>query len=668
MKEEFKNIKELIKNNDYISFDIFDTLILRNIEKPTDIFRVLAREVDEEYKIKTFFNDRIQAEQLSRVDQPNFESNLDRIYDFLDNKYSKIKNKIKRREQDLEYEFIVPNQFMKSVYDYCITENKKVILISDMYLPKAFLLNILKKCGYVNVNMYLSNEELESKHIGGLFDLVMQKEKLKPNKWLHIGDNPHSDIEIPKSKGINTYYYKNVYERINRKTTDSSIELAILRGIQNNYLLNNELDYWGEFGVKYISSIYYGFTNWLYNLTKKEEIIYFLSRDGYIIKKLYEIFKRNFNTNTELKYLYTSRVACQIPNKIIKNKNEAIITMTERNVAFGHKLTLKEIFEIIMLNPENYKFELELFGYKYKDIDKEIKDEELYNLRKFISYIYDDIEEVFKVKYDLLKEYLEQEGIKENKKVSLVDIGWRGSIQKTIDEVTKSKTRGYYFGTNISIYDTLKMNSFGYVSDCGNGGEVAQFIFDNLMMFEMIFSAPEGTLLGFKKEKNKIVPVLDKKNMIEKNIEIFQESAIKIIEEYIKYNKYLSNLKIENVIVDYRDFINYKEFKDLIKFKNLDNDVGYSTQKKNYVNTFEKEYVLNNFDEFQTQISYSLWKNSFLIDDISSEEELEEFKNIISDYNLSRKYRFRNLKSIKKAIKNPKKAWRVIKIKLKKNK
>ena len=36
-------LKQLIDKNNIISFDIFDTLILRNIFQPTDIFRILAK-------------------------------------------------------------------------------------------------------------------------------------------------------------------------------------------------------------------------------------------------------------------------------------------------------------------------------------------------------------------------------------------------------------------------------------------------------------------------------------------------------------------------------------------------------------------------------------------------------------------------------------------------
>ena len=37
-----QDLLQLIDNNDFISFDIFDTLLFRKIYRPTDIFRILS--------------------------------------------------------------------------------------------------------------------------------------------------------------------------------------------------------------------------------------------------------------------------------------------------------------------------------------------------------------------------------------------------------------------------------------------------------------------------------------------------------------------------------------------------------------------------------------------------------------------------------------------------
>ena len=52
------NIYEEIKKHEIISFDIFDTLLIRPYVKPTDLFL----HIEKLYKIKGFYKNRIMAE------------------------------------------------------------------------------------------------------------------------------------------------------------------------------------------------------------------------------------------------------------------------------------------------------------------------------------------------------------------------------------------------------------------------------------------------------------------------------------------------------------------------------------------------------------------------------------------------------------------------------
>ena len=52
-----------IDNYDVVSFDIFDTLLKRNVEEPTDIFKY----VEKKYNRLGFFDERIEAENKARL-------------------------------------------------------------------------------------------------------------------------------------------------------------------------------------------------------------------------------------------------------------------------------------------------------------------------------------------------------------------------------------------------------------------------------------------------------------------------------------------------------------------------------------------------------------------------------------------------------------------------
>ena len=75
-----KELLKLIDSNNVISFDIFDTLLLRNVYKPTDIFRILSKIAFEKYNIEDFYSIRVVAEKKSRTEENNNECRFDEIY------------------------------------------------------------------------------------------------------------------------------------------------------------------------------------------------------------------------------------------------------------------------------------------------------------------------------------------------------------------------------------------------------------------------------------------------------------------------------------------------------------------------------------------------------------------------------------------------------------
>lgn len=313
MNEELKDLKQKILEYDVISFDVFDTLLLRNLLNPTDLFLFLDQKAKETLGIEDFHEKRQKAEKDSRVGHLNNETTLDEIYKQLENTYHKSFQEIKELELDLEKKFLIANPFMKEIFQYAKEQKKKILVISDMYLPQKFIEEVLKSVGYDADTVYVSSENYFVKGNGSLFLDVEKKEQLDRKKWLHIGDNETSDVSSPKSLGIAAYHYQSVKDRSKYQNESNTKEESIIKGIIQNYVFTKEYKEWERFGIEIISPIYYGFTNWLYQLTKTKNNIYFLARDGYIIKKIYDMFLNHQKNKIATYYLYCSRAAYQLP-------------------------------------------------------------------------------------------------------------------------------------------------------------------------------------------------------------------------------------------------------------------------------------------------------------------------------------------------------------------
>ena len=72
--------KYIIKHFDTISFDIFDTLIERDVNIPSDIFYKVGLKILGKNEAETFRKDRIEAEEKARKSKLGGEVTLKEIY------------------------------------------------------------------------------------------------------------------------------------------------------------------------------------------------------------------------------------------------------------------------------------------------------------------------------------------------------------------------------------------------------------------------------------------------------------------------------------------------------------------------------------------------------------------------------------------------------------
>lgn len=122
---------DMLGQYDVISFDIFDTALLRKVAIPNHVFDIVSMEMH----WPNFTDARKKAEELARqqnlVHLGHREVTLDEIYQFLKSDYG-IDDVWKDRECELEMQLSLPNPYIKSIYDRLISDRKEIIFCSDM--------------------------------------------------------------------------------------------------------------------------------------------------------------------------------------------------------------------------------------------------------------------------------------------------------------------------------------------------------------------------------------------------------------------------------------------------------------------------------------------------------------------------------------------------------
>ena len=307
------SIEDLEAKTEYVSFDIFDTLVLRNCEKPSDVFRIVGSNID------GFYEARVQAEKEVRHASRFEEITLNEIYEHLRSVYGTDKaDQLKQKEIETEITICVPNHEVVEKYNEMVAQGRSVFLISDMYLPKAVIQSILNKCGIGGYKkLYVSSEYRKTKRSGKLFDLVLKENAISNNRLTHIGDNPVSDWFVPKEKSIASFLYgkrrsytflRPIRQRLAVSVTPKmKKEFDALQITCGNSMREYSAAY--EAGNTVLGPMLYGFTCWLHKRVVDHNVqkLVFLSREGRILKESYELLYGD--ESATLIYINVSRLA-----------------------------------------------------------------------------------------------------------------------------------------------------------------------------------------------------------------------------------------------------------------------------------------------------------------------------------------------------------------------
>ena len=579
-----RKIEEKIRSNslEYVSFDIFDTLLVRPCIHPTDIFALLAEKVDSKYGID-FYSMRINAENGIE------NANIYEIYDVIKENYNlteELKNTLLKEEIDLETKLLYPREDLKEIYDLAVECGKKTIAISDMYLPSDLLLKILKEKGFDKIeNVYVSNEYNARKDNGKLFDIVI--DDLETDNILHIGDNEVSDYSMPISKNISAIHYPKIIDilsgnnillnKLINSSYSNNIEIAnrniFIGYILNNYwfnrskynskILNNLEDFANLFLAPYICYVILCLqrNTIIQNLYNK---IYFVARDGYLPNKIYNILNNGKYIPSE--YIYGSRVAYWTGTY-----SSIYDLLGQQHSCFLSNYTFEDFLNAYITDEETNNF------VKAKYSEQELS---LPARDNFIecSVLLNRNDELLKIYYDtqklLAQKYYDYVFKNEKSRIVVFDVGYSGSISMGLSKLTpKIVDKIYVHETVKNIFRDNKYQTYTYILK--NGIESNKY--GNLdLLLEECFSPLEGTCTGFREENNKIIPTLDKMNIsiemrnahqeLNETAEVFAKNLIKLFGDYFKYLNITDiNPIIECIDNNFRNNANQKEiFKDFV--------------------------------------------------------------------------------------------------------
>lgn len=486
-KKSFNNsLIKAINNHDIISFDIFDTLLKRNVMNPSDVFDIVQATYNKETSIPiyNFKTVRINKEIEARKQSSKEDINIYEIYEFLPYDES-IKNKLLQLEFQIEQDLLQENPEIKKIFNYAQRQNKTILIISDMYLPKYFLEKILKREGYNHYdNLYISSEIGLTKSSSNLYKYIIKKNNYSPQQILHIGDNLKSDYFSAKRIGIHSYKirkYKNNLSYWGKNNIDSTFNI-VSSFINNNITtLPNKYQ---QIGYETFGTFLYGLCKWIHEYYENNKSpLYFLSRDGQLI---YDTYIRMY-PNDKAYYMYISRRSLTVP---LIHK----IGISEALKSLPKHCTIKQCLNKMGLDYDEYIETLQ----KYKIDSNEIINRDTIKENPQFVQLFQSLENI--IYYNSHREYIELKKYLDtmnfNNNITIIDLGWHGTIQKSLKRLFNeykipTQVKGLYVGIE------LETNSYGYIWDITHditNGDIAGYT----GLLETLFSANHGSVKSYK--------------------------------------------------------------------------------------------------------------------------------------------------------------------------
>ena len=328
---------------DTVSFDLFDTLLIRRIHDP-DLLKpatarfiaAKARSLGLRWTWPMVQRMRDQFEREQRVETSlHFEDHEARYPDFMGRVLREIFTnradeallaEVTSHELEVENSMLVPREHLVHWLKELHGAGKRVLVLSDIYLPSVHLKRLIDHAGFLNSvdEVVSSADTFLAKASGKGFNLVRERFGLQYDHWLHVGDNPHSDGLKPSELGIASLVLRDSSEKhrkaLIKRYYNYSQGQAFWKGrAVQQLMLPHEAENVPRpplynYGFTVLAPLLAGFIQGVADICLRDKIrrIFFFSREGWMFERIWQALTPVLypcDDLPEASYLYVSRMA-----------------------------------------------------------------------------------------------------------------------------------------------------------------------------------------------------------------------------------------------------------------------------------------------------------------------------------------------------------------------
>lgn len=525
-----------------VSFDLFDTLLIRRIHDPDLVKLPVARYISQlaagmalswhEHRVQRLRDAIERRHRLATGERfvdheacyPRFMEEV--LREIFGGQYNdELLARVTDYELAMENSMLVVREPLRDWLKDLFTFGKRIFVVSDMYLPASHLARLVRHAG---LNDYIeaivsSADTFLAKASGKAFPMMAEKFGLATENWLHVGDNPISDGLRPAELGIESLVLNDIGETqrksLVKRYYNYSDGKPFWRGRILQQLMaplegeNHPQPALYREGYLFLGTLIGLFIQEVARYSRDKGItkIFFLAREGWTFKRYWEKAMPLLYPEgglPEIEYLYVSRMAlagASCAHQGLTKANADIVFLPTGNRDFRDVCRIFAL-DIEPLLPHLRRYDLEADS----AISPVHQGYCLENRQNFDALLddrlfQDEIRNQTREANQAALSYFESVGLFDHREIALVDIGWLGTIQRFLFETIAHRRdcptcHGLLFGATRGIpYPEGGKNLLrGVIYDRHRFDFAASVLTYAQDIFEEACRAPHPTLNGYQ--------------------------------------------------------------------------------------------------------------------------------------------------------------------------
>lgn len=384
----------------------------------------------------------------------------------------------------------------------------RLIYISDMYLGEELVSRLLAHCGlrqFFDAG-YVSGDCGLTKQTGRLYREVLKREGTAANTVVHIGDSAEADGRRAAEAGMAAYVVTERHAAADCATSDHALALACpdwhaVGASRFAGFRRSDEPVGVQVGREVFGPVFASYTHGLAAYCEQMRVgkVYFLSREGLLLRKLYEDWRAVFGSRLPSSaYLCLSRLTTVSASMRGFGARELALAANA-----NREVTTRKILQPLRLSDEEVSAYATAWG--LPDPDTAIAD---FDPQVFAeAHIDPGLRERGRAIGDAarraLLKYLSGMGFFQTRKAVLADVGWGGQIHESLElalgDLPRPTLHSYFLGAD-SKGDVRRHKGFHIHADFAEatryewaGGAALKCVH----IIENVCRAPHGTVISY---------------------------------------------------------------------------------------------------------------------------------------------------------------------------